>query len=162
VKQGGNVVFEERLALGVEDWDGFLLVSLGDNESQIKGLASALDLLRLEAGGLGALLLSGIGRGGNDLEREAAGGSANVGAEHLFDTVGVVLIGYRQTGDAPGGVEAQGDWLLDLRKKSAGARRQSIEATGGKVTPDRKAAGEEVHQQEQDGEQNDGEGFNEA
>ena len=162
VEEGGDVVFEQFLTMRAEGGEGLLLVGLSDNQTEVERFARAGNLLRLEPGGLRALLLGSVGRRGDDLEGKMTRRGADIGAQHLLHAVGVVFIRDRQAGDAMRGIETQRNGLLDFTEQRAGALGQGVDLAGGEVAAGRETGGEEIYQQQDGGEQDDGDGFDDA
>ena len=137
----GEVVFQEALALGLEERDQLLVVGgVGGDQAEIDLLAALIDGYALQALGDRAVLLRREGLGIEDLQIDLAVGDRGVFLQRLAHALGVDAIGRDLVAQALGVIEAQRDRLLDRRQRLPRAIGEGIEVRRGQVDPRRAQA----------------------
>ena len=122
VDQLGQIVFEEALALGLEERDDLLVVGrVGGGEAEIDLLAALVERHALEPEGDGAILGRRERLGIEDLQLDLAVGRGRVFLEHLAHALRIDAVGRHLVAELRRIVEAQHDRLVDLAERVARA-----------------------------------------
>ena len=152
VHELGDVVFEERLALGGEERDDFLVVD-GVRAGEAEVEDSLVDPQRHPAQPVrdGAVLLLGEGLGVDHVQRHLPAGEPPVLVEQRAHAVGVAADAGRPLQLAPREVEPQGHRIPEARENVARTLREGEEVALGEVDAHRPEgpAREDVHREQQ-------------
>ena len=123
----GQIVFEEALALGLEEGDDLLIVGrVGGGEAEIDLLAALVERHALQPEGDGPILDGREGLGIELCRFDLAVGDRGVFLEHLAHALRVDAVGRNLVAQLRRVVEAQHDRLVDLRERRFACRATSV------------------------------------
>ncbi len=154
-----QVVFEEALALGLEEGDGLLVVGrVGGGEAEIDLLAALVERHALKAEGDGAVLHRRERLGIEDLQLDLAAGCGLVFLEHLAHALRIDGIARDLVAQSRRIVEAHHDRLVELLERVARAFGERVEMLLRQVDPRRaqRLVGDRVERHEQHGGKTEG------
>ena len=150
----GDLVFEHRLVVRVEEGDRGGAVEAGDGEAEVEVLV--VDLLAGDAVEVGGVLGIGVGLGVEVLDADAALGEVLVFGEEVVDAPHVELEVLRHVVGATGGVVADRDVGGEFADDGLGAFGERVDLLGGEV--ERLVAEAEGGDEHVAGDDDDGEG----
>jgi hypothetical protein len=152
VHQLGQVVFEEALALGLEERDGLLIVGrIGGGKPEIDLHAALVERHPLEPEGDGAILGRRERLGIEDLQLDLALGARGVFLEHLAHALGIDAVGRDLVAELRRKIKAHDDRLVDLGERVERAGGERVEMLVGEVDAGRaqQPVGDDVDGDEQ-------------
>ena len=158
--QLGQIIFQELLAIGLEEGDGVGVVGrIAGGQAEIDLLAILVDRHALQPGGGRLVLDIGEGHRVQHLEMDLAVGARDIFVEQVFDTLGIDAVTGRGLAEPLRIIQLQRDRLVDLAEHRLGAVGQAEQLLVGQV--DMRAAeqlaGQHIDGGEQDGGQHQAE-----